>query len=388
MILHANPEITILELLPDQSAAFESTITPSLGTTLTNQVKYAITGNTQSLVNSNSDGKANSEISILNLSETVNGYSHAAAEFDLVVIPQTCRSMENFDKTLDRLSDLLKPKGKLLCCVKHELCQQILNLKGFHVDLNIGYEERLTVFSAPGQSTETNGMWPMEGDVLVIEPPLASATGKEFLGQLLHALRSHDITPSTAPWNSDLCDAVNSKRCICLLELEQSCLETLSRADFELVREVVLKSESLLWITGFNHPSSSLVTGMFRSIRNEIAGKQLQTLHLSHETGVEHGPQLAARILISSSKETEFLEEAGALKISRLAQDHAMNTDIQFHMEEGVGMMTRKDCDVPLRLSIGTPGLLDTLYFEPDDRGTPLLAEHEVEIQVKASGVK
>lgn len=44
--------------------------------------------------------------------------------------------------------------------------------------------------------------------------------------------------------------------------------------------------------------------------------------------------------------------------------------------------------DEALRLVIGRPGLLDTLKFVSDERILAPLEDHEVEIQVKATGVK
>ena len=50
--------------------------------------------------------------------------------------------------------------------------------------------------------------------------------------------------------------------------------------------------------------------------------------------------------------------------------------------------MTLADQDDALRLAIGKPGLLDTLKFVPDGRMLTPLQDHEVEIQVKATGLK
>jgi hypothetical protein len=43
---------------------------------------------------------------------------------------------------------------------------------------------------------------------------------------------------------------------------------------------------------------------------------------------------------------------------------------------------------LPLKLGVGSPGMLDTLRFEVDVSLAGQLADDEVEIEVKASGVK
>lgn len=50
--------------------------------------------------------------------------------------------------------------------------------------------------------------------------------------------------------------------------------------------------------------------------------------------------------------------------------------------------MTLTDQDDALRLTIGKPSLLDTWKFVPDERMLASLGDHEVEIQVKATGLK
>lgn len=58
------------------------------------------------------------------------------------------------------------------------------------------------------------------------------------------------------------------------------------------------------------------------------------------------------------------------------------------HLQDSTRLMTLADQDDTLRLTIGKPGLLDTLRFIPDTRMLLPLQDHEVEIQVKATGLK
>lgn len=389
MIVHENPEAAILELLGDDGLATDAVVLPLIERTRPDQVKYAKVDRSSSA--SSRDGMTGSEFVLLDPHSTVNGDSRPATLFDIVIVPSNCKRMKNLPNILRHLTTMLKPMGKLLCGGDEGLSQHILNSnKGLNVILNSSHPAcPLSIFSSPSVSTETNGHSTARSDMLIIEPPIASTTTKRFSELLVQTFYGLGINAKITQWNSDLPGVVISKHCISLLELEESHLESLSGPNFSLVKDITLKAASLLWITGFDHPSSSLATGLLRVIRRENLDQQLQILHLSSQGArAEYGPVLVAKILTASSQETEFLEKDGLLKISRLSEDPILNADIQSHMGVGTHMMPIKECNFPLQLTIGRPGLLDTLYFQPHDKLLLPLADDEVEIQVMASGVK
>lgn len=121
---------------------------------------------------------------------------------------------------------------------------------------------------------------------------------------------------------------------------------------------------------------------------SENAGIRFQLLHLSESTGLQHGPSLACRVLQSDSNDNEYREADGALRVARIFKSHEQNESIRHHLEDATRVESLTGRGEALRLSIGKPGLLDSLRFVADDRLLPPLGEHEVEVQVKATGLK
>jgi zearalenone synthase (highly reducing iterative type I polyketide synthase) len=76
------------------------------------------------------------------------------------------------------------------------------------------------------------------------------------------------------------------------------------------------------------------------------------------------------------------------LQVPRIFKSHKQNESIRYHLEDTTRQMTLTDQDDALRLTIGKPGLLDTLKFVSDERMLAPLEDDEVEIQVKATGLK
>jgi hypothetical protein len=90
----------------------------------------------------------------------------------------------------------------------------------------------------------------------------------------------------------------------------------------------------------------------------------------------------------SYTKDDEFRERNGHLQISRIFNSLVGNKDLRQCLEDSVRTQPLIDSDTPLRLTIGKPGLLDTLTFINDDRMEVALGETEIEVDVKATGVK
>jgi hypothetical protein len=206
---------------------------------------------------------------------------------------------------------------------------------------------------------------------------------------LQKALQRQGYSVFTESWGDDISPSdVKGKIYISLLELEQPVLDNLSKPDFQNVRTVVLNCERLLWITYGDNPSFGMVDGFARCIMSEIAGTKFQILHLSEATGLQHGPSLATRILKSDSSDNEYREVGGILQVARIFNSYKENESLRYHLQDSTRLVTLADQDDALRLTIGKPGLLDTLKFVSDDRMLPPLQDHEVEIQVKATGLK
>ncbi|KAG8158602.1 hypothetical protein KVR01_011724 [Diaporthe batatas] len=113
-----------------------------------------------------------------------------------------------------------------------------------------------------------------------------------------------------------------------------------------------------------------------------------QVLHLSNATSLHHGPSLATQIITAKNpkNEDEFHEHDGLLRIPRIFEGDNENLAIKHHLFDSVREATVMP-EEALRLTVGKPGLLDTLDYVEDDRLLSDLASHEIEVQVKATGI-
>ena len=154
---------------------------------------------------------------------------------------------------------------------------------------------------------------------------------------------------------------------------------------------MTLNCERILWMTCGNNPSFGMVDGFARVMNSEILNGRFQVLHLSSE-GTRDGPSLAARVLNTTPEESEFREVGGLLQIPLIRTNTQEDSYVREHLEDSVHIVNLKDDetdnDAPtLGLTIGKPGLLDTLHFAQDENSFKPLSEYEVEISVKAAGV-
>ena len=247
-----------------------------------------------------------------------------------------------------------------------------------------------TLTNGPTNGILTNGL--TNGthleEVYVLEPTSLSSQGKSISKQLQDDLDDQGYSVVTKTGAVDV-DAINGKTCISLLELEKPMLENLSETDFRSIRRLTSSCERLLWITCGDSPSLGIVDGFARCVNNEVADSKFQVLHLSGQ-GVQYGPSLALRILKAPNLTTdsEFRERNGMLQVQRVYRSPAENSYIRNHLEDSVRVVSLNDDSARFDLTIGKPGLLDSLHFVRDGNALDApLADHELELQIKATGV-
>ena len=229
-------------------------------------------------------------------------------------------------------------------------------------------------------------------EVVILEAPVTSPKSQAFSSQLGSELERHSIIANRVKWNRNLY-SLKGKRCISLLELETPILPSLSAKDFTAMKTLVLQSSSLLWVSSATDPAGNLAPGMARSIRNEMPDMELCTLQVQSESLDSPESLISAitRLATVFVEDDEFLEEDGILKVSRVVEDTMMNQLISASKptdKGGVETMSLKQANGPRKLAIQNQGMLDTLCYELDDVASCHLADDEVEIKVKATGLK
>ncbi|KAK0621803.1 hypothetical protein B0T17DRAFT_493633 [Bombardia bombarda] len=196
----------------------------------------------------------------------------------------------------------------------------------------------------------------------------------------------------------------DSKVCIFIDDPEKPILAHANAVQFESLKEICTKSKGLLWLTRggadeCEEPHASLAAGFLRSLRQEYGGKRLATLDLdpkqslwSNES-VHTVTEVFRKIFNYSSTERaedyEFADRNGTIHVPRYFKDISRNKTV--FPREIVQAETKMEPfvqpDRPLRLTIGTTGLLDTLAFEDDPTAAEPLPTDFVEIEPKAFGV-
>lgn len=193
----------------------------------------------------------------------------------------------------------------------------------------------------------------------------------------------------------------DQKSCIFLPELEISFLDRMHEGGYKGLQNMTSRASDILWLTQGGGPSSKdpraeLVTGFARTIRAE--NPTLKFITLSFETVKSAAAacttiqRLFKAIFANDDRriiDNSFYESEGRIYISRIVEANYMNTAIFTKTRERKAQPAPfgKDPERGLGVSVGSPGLLDTLQFDDDPVYDQPLMEGQVEFRVKASAL-
>ncbi|KAG8169993.1 hypothetical protein KVR01_000738 [Diaporthe batatas] len=392
MTLHENPAATVLEVVPDYASLPQAIIhtvrsNPGLpnGEALPVRVFYAIADIRDQKGFQEGDEKSyHGQPVALGLPGCALPENVPPAS--LLVIPPSASDLADAGNVLARSIDLAGTEATILLAANLPDAASVLEDKGFR---------RCLVFPGRKGSVEQYRRGPVKQshetlgpEVIIIEPPTPTKSSEVFSKTLCNILAEHGQSVTRQSWTDAVTgNSIAGKSVLSLLELEEPFLQSQSPSDFARVKDLVLQTERLLWVTCSNQPSFHLVDGLARCIRNEITGTNFRILHLSEATGKENGPALAAYIATRDTEDKEFREVQGVLQAARVFPDLEGHKRVAGLLQASERMVSLHEQHVPLKLSIGRPGLLDTLCFITDEDMTGPLAENEVEVQVKAAGL-
>ena len=334
---------------------------------------------------------------VLDISRKLSTETTKPRHYDVVIANNVNAHVENLTVAAENMVRLMKSDGKLIA---------------MDVDSNISVMEKL--FSANDVGTLT---FREPGDVQThphsliickkIDTAYLACEGKELC--LIEAVESNSAARNTAKhlaqnlqdlgyeigrdvWGSKA-STMKGKDCIILTELDDSLLQDIDYQDFMFLKSLILEADSIFWVTGFAEPGSAIVTGLARSVRNEIPGLTFRTLHIEERpvTSSEDLGSIICKAFQSSSADNEFLMRGGVLNVSRIDNDSILNEEVKRLLPQAkkkCSNMTLAQARQPVKLSILTPGMLDSLYFEYDELAQTEIGSEEVEVQVKATALK
>ena len=204
-----------------------------------------------------------------------------------------------------------------------------------------------------------------------------------------------------------------SKSVVSLLDFETPFLQNMDSAQFEQAKSLLLHSRELLWVTRSDasdapaHPTRRIVSGLLRCLKTEDSTRRVYELHFCRDLAgsVEPVSGMIFRRLSSiwddaeaandsmdvAPQEMETAErEDGVFCIPRYVPDEAMNGSLARSVDtaDPAPQMDRLvQANRPLKMTIGQPGMLDTLHFVDDEDPAQPLGEEEVEIEVQAGAL-
>ncbi|KAK2626256.1 hypothetical protein QTJ16_004518 [Diplocarpon rosae] len=268
--------------------------------------------------------------------------------------------------------------------------ESALSSNGFQVDFAFPEQDdgsatsEITLFGASVSSGRPSANI---AQITLLQPAAPSERVQKLARGITEALRSISIRVESATWGAARAPSTGG-HFISLLEIDNDLLFSLSPGSFSRLQELILGASSLLWVTGSDRPEHELVTGLARTLKNEVAGIDFRVLHLSTVSEDVAAPSVIAKLAAAGPGEDEYLLRRGVLHTNRILEDQPLDKHVSEMLHhQSSDEIVLSDARGPLRLAIGQPGLLDSLCFHEDPTaGLPLLPD-EVEIEVKATGL-
>ena len=231
-------------------------------------------------------------------------------------------------------------------------------------------------------------------EVTIILP--ANPTGKALsvASKLVHRLQEHHFEAPIFSWGHDV-SALSGKACISLLEFEKPLLRNLAAADFVSLKKLILETESLFWVTALDDPSTAMIDGLVRVVRNETPGLNVRIFHADDPSSlaspVEVLAGLVVRAFLSTGPDDEFQVKDDILHICRAEEDVGLNEEINSLLPDAARPITKVplgEIKYPVKLCVQSPGNLSSVCLELDTAAEEELAPDFLEIETKASALK
>ena len=348
-----------------------------------------------------------------------------ASSYDVVVAAHVLRENKSTSEALENIHRLLKPGGRLIFieitreCLSNTIIfgtlpnwwagqDHLQSEEKWHGTLlQHGFSGlEAAVQDSPDEAEHQSSMMVSRalGKMTVITPDVQIIAEEKDCGvslvRLLRLLAETGISAEITPFANA---RPKGKICIVLSELCGPFLNDPSSNQFDMIKNVFLESAGVLWVVRGaiqppEDPNGSLVLGLARTVRSETGGNTIITLDLDRQNLLTDSAAADTVFLLfkshytlecdwTGSRDVEYAESSGLLKIPRILEDKRMNQVIKSFTSNPVPedqlFQQPGRC---LRLEI-TPGFLDTIRFVDDDRFTRDLPDDNVEIEVRAVGL-
>ncbi|KAK7731778.1 Type I Iterative PKS [Cytospora paraplurivora] len=214
---------------------------------------------------------------------------------------------------------------------------------------------------------------------------------------------THRRYPGIAPAIYSILDAARfdlSQTHIIVCELDSPILSNLTEETFTHLQKILTESAGVLWVTkgaylNATHPTKNMSAGLLRTIRSERAAA-VATLDLDPDSRLRDFEKVGLILQAfcrafdeKDSTDMEFAEQNGTLVIPRIVNDGDMDLTIhrEVHHDTCTPYLQDFISSRRLKMTFGTTGALDSLYFYDDISAQSGLGDDEIEIEVKATGM-
>jgi hypothetical protein len=223
-------------------------------------------------------------------------------------------------------------------------------------------------------------------------PPLAGYINKVTEGRKCHCIYTNLLSQKEIPSGSSV---------ISLIDLDSSTLLHYGPEYFQAIKTLVAKSSVLAWIATRDMVSNSSDLAVMKGILRSVAAENvlLNVAHLEIDSPYFHNMTRTAELITSkvvqmqscdprTTIDRECVLRDGAFHIERLVPDIALNESFRSRqrLEEDVEE-SLIDLQQALKPSYRHPGLLSSLYFEPDQLASEPPKEGWVQIKTEAIGL-
>jgi NADPH:quinone reductase-like Zn-dependent oxidoreductase len=187
---------------------------------------------------------------------------------------------------------------------------------------------------------------------------------------------------------------VQGSLCVVLVGLGKTNLSEINENEFNNIKDLLLTSSWLLWISGdeVENPALAMVTGLIRTVRWERDFDAPNLVLLSVENPRPESKALADKIgdyckSYRRERNEEFLLRNNEFWAPRVRESARMTRYLDIKAGKLTPSLQALGANRALRLTTQSPGMLNKLVFEDDpDWHTPL-ADTDVEVKIESAGV-
>ena len=372
--------------------------------------------------------------SALDIEQDPREQGYSLAEYDLVVASNVIHATSNLQTTLSNIRKLLKPGGKL---VLHELTNVNQPTLGFIFGLLPGWwlateKERvwgpLQTEHAWHKQLVASGFTGVDialrdsndenrhlGTIMISSVPKLAETCSPnkiaiiieddcelqielalILSSKLNAqtTSSCEILRMSQLGNLD----ADLEHCVVAAQLQRPFLHDMTTGRYASVQNILSAAKYVLWLAsadGKANPAEALINGFSRSMREENDELKFVTLTLTRDTCSTPTVDRVMRVFQAGlawdklEYEAEYMDLDNTICIGRIARSNEVDQHLcsRSMAPDPEDYKIGQDEWCSIHLSIGAPGLLESLNFVGSPPFHEPLVADEIEVEVKASGV-